>query len=280
MLEGLEQPKVQWKVLVLVAVAFLFVWGLAAGLMPWVGPWGLGVAGVLSLVAAGFGIYLWRLTRKSRRIVDILKTATDEEGRKAALEQLAAGDKKGGDAMSALARAQLVAQDSPADAIKVLEGIDVNKAPALVQDDVRANLALMYLMNNRTRDARPLADAIRLDRQPQAKAKAMYAAVIAETFARTGKAADARKLLETFDAEDPEYGEMGAMLHRARVYAYMATKNRGLAKKAMMRLAEIDPNMVAAFVVKGGHPQVVKLAKQVVQRAGMVPRQKMRHVRR
>jgi len=217
---------------------------------------------------------------ESAAIVDILKGATDEEGRQAALEKLRAGGGKGSDAMRKLAEAQLVAREAPNEAISILESIDLKKAPAVVQDDVRANLALMYLMNNRTRDARELADEIRLDRQPQAKAKAMYAAVQAEAFARTGKSDDAMKIIDTYDAGDPEYGEVNGMLYRAQVYTYMAKKKRGLAKKAMQQLAMVDPNMVAAFAMKGTHPQLNKMAKQVLQASGAMPRQKMKMVRR
>ena len=72
---------------------------------------------------------------------------------------------------------------------------------------MRANLGLLYLMHGRAKDARKLADDIRLDRQPNAKAKGMYAAVCAEAFARTGKADEAMKLLDTYKADDPEFGD-------------------------------------------------------------------------
>ncbi|MEM9195478.1 MAG: hypothetical protein AAGF12_40285 [Myxococcota bacterium] len=277
-LAELEQPQMRWRVIALVVFAFVVVWGLVLGLVPYIGYWGVIGAGVLTAIAVGFGIYALRLTRKSKRIVNILKTATDEEGRKAALEQLKQA--KDSDVMAKLAQAQLVGRDSPAEAIKILESIDIEKAPGPVQDDVRANLGLLYLMHNRAKEARPLADDIRLDRNPQAKAKALYAAVVAEAFARTGKASEAKTLLETYEASDPEYGEMAAMLYRAQVYTFMATKNRGLAKKSMQALARIDPNMVAAFAMKGANPALAKMARQVMQASGVIPKQKMRVMRR
>ncbi len=277
-LAEMERPQVRWKTVGLFGLGFAIFWALAIGMMPWTGYWGLGVAGVLSLVAAGFAIYMWRLTKKSQGIVDILKTATDADGRKAAIEQLDEKLEKG-DAMAALAKAQLVAQEKPGDAIKVLEGVNIDKAPAAIRDDVRANLGLLYLMHGRAKDARPLADAITFQNQPQPKAKAMYAAVVAEAFARTGKAPDAKNLLETYPATDPAYGEVSAMLYRAQVYTFMATKNRGLAKKAMEALGAMDPNMVAAFVGKGNKPEIQKMAKQVIQGLGMMPKQKMRMMR-
>lgn len=275
-LEKMERPQVRWKVIAQIGVAFAVVWVLAGASVPYIGYWGVGVAAVLTAVALGFGIYIWRLTRKSARIVDILKTATDEKGRKAALERLESGDPK--DALNALARAQLVAQDDPNQAVAILEAVDLKKAPAVVQDDVRANLGLLYLMQNKTREARALADELRLDRQPQAKAKAMYAAVMAESFARTGKEDEAKKLLETYSPGDPEYGEVAPLLLRAQVYAYTATKNRGLARKAMESLAAIDPNMLAPFVRKGTNPELFKMAKQLLEASGSLrPKMRMKY---
>lgn len=274
-LEKLERPEVRWKVVLQVALGFIVVWALAIGLMPWIGWWGIGIAGALTAVAAGFGIYLWRLTRKSQAIVDILKTATDAEGRKAALEKLDERG-KGGDAMAALAQAQLVAQESPQRAIEILEAIDMKKVPALMQNDVRANLALMYLMHNRAKDARALADDIKLDGQAQAKQRAMYAAVVAEAQARTGKAEEAKTLLEAYDASDPTLGEIGAMLLRAQVYAFMGVKKRGLAKQSMQKLAQVEPNLVAQFAMKGGNPELAKMARDIIQGLGLMPKQKVR----
>jgi hypothetical protein len=234
-LEQIEQPKMNWKVLGLIGLALAVVWVIAGILQPTIGYAGLIVAGVLTVVD----------------IAAILKGATDKEGRMAALEQLRARQTPGGkDALNAIAQAQLVAQEAPAEAIRILEGIDVNKAPSMVQDDVRANLAMFYLMTGRARDARELANEIRLDRQPQAKSKAMYAAVVAESFARTGDPEEARKLLETYDPSDKEFGQVSGMLLRAQV--------------------------VAAFVQKGTRPELSRLAKQVLAGAGALPKPKMR----
>lgn len=275
-LEELERPQMRWKVIAQIVAGFAIIWLLGAMLTPYISYWGLVVAGVLTLIGIGFGLYVWRLTRKSAAIVDILKGATDAEGRQAAIEKLAA---KGGDALSSLARAQLVAQQDPGEAIRILEGIDLDKAPAVVQDDVRSNLGLMYLVQNRAKEARALADEIRLDRQPQAKAKAMYAAVVAEAFARTGKADEALKLVETYDAHDPAYAEVAAVLYRAQVYTYFAVKKRGLAQKAMEGLAAADTNMVASLAQKGVRPEIAKLARGTLGRMGALPRQTVRQRR-
>lgn len=276
-LANLERPTMNWKVVGQIGLAFVILWVLAAMIEPWIGIWGFVVAGVLTLAAIGFGIYLWRLTRKSAAIVDILKTAQGAEGRRAALEQLRAqGSKGGSDALNALAQSQLAAQDDPQEAIRILEAIDLPKAPGVVQDDVRANLALLYLVTGRAKDARKLADEIHLDRQPQAKSKAMYAAVIAEARARTGDPAEGLKLLETYKADDPAYVEVRPVLLRAQVYTYIGAKKRGLAQKAMDDLVLTDPNMLGAFLQKGAHPEIAKMARAALGRSGMIPKPKMR----
>ncbi len=281
-LQAMERPAVKWRAIGIIAAALVVLWITSFMIQSYMdSPWGwvpVGVVAAVTLGAIGFGIYVWRLTTKSRGIVDILAEATDEEGRKRALEKLEQADSK--DAMAALARAQLVARDEPKQAMKILEEIDLAKAPAAVADDVRANLGFLYLVNNRAKDARTLADDIRLDRQPNAKAKAMYAAVTAEAFARTGRPDEAKKLLETYDAQDPEFGEVKAMLLRAQVYTYLATKNRGLAQTAMRRLAKEDPNMLGPFLGKGVRPELSALAQKALKGAGVAPKRKMKVQRR
>lgn len=274
-IEGVERPQIRWKVILQIAAGFAIVWLTSFMVVPYVGYWGVGISAVLTLVALGFGFYIWRLTRKSAAIVDILKGATDEEGRRSALQKLSS-KAESNDALAALAQAQLLARDQPAEAMTVLEGIDLKKAPAMIQDDVRANLGLLYLAHNRVRDARELADLIRLDRQPQPKAKAMYASVIAESFARTGKAEEAQKLLETYRPEDEAYGEVRPLLLRAEIFTHLATKKRNLAKRSLERLAGIEPMMVASFTQRGTPIELQNFARQLLAKRGMIPKQRMR----
>jgi hypothetical protein len=203
-----------------------------------------------------------------------MKTATDDAGRKRAIEELGAAGNT--DAMKAVAKAQLLAATDPAEAQRTLEAVDLAKAPAVAQDEIRAQLSLLYLRNNRARDARPLADEIRLDRQPNAKAKAFYAAVMAEAFARTNAADEAKKLLDTYTEDDPAYAEVRPLLLRAQVYTALALKKNGLVKKAMDTLAEIEPGMLGAFMMKGTHPELIKLAKQTLAASGYAPKVKMK----
>jgi hypothetical protein len=270
-----ETPQFKWKAVAQIAAAAAVLWVTAFIMVPYVGYWGVGVVAVLTVVAAGFGVYVWRLTSRSRAILDIMKTATDEQGRKRALDALSDDGK---DAMKALARAQILAQSDPLEAQRVLEGIDISKAPAVLQDDVRGQLAMMYLRNNRTREARALCDLIRLDRRPDAKSKALYAAVMAEAFSRTGSPEEARKLLETYNADEGGMDEVRVMLLRAQVYTFTALKKRGLAKRAMDGLVEIEPNLLGGFLLKGGAPEVQKLARQALADAGAGPKLKIKRM--
>jgi hypothetical protein len=276
-LAQLERPTLKWKAVAQIAGAFVVLWVTAGMLIPYVGYWGVGIVGALTLVALGFGLYVWRMTRRSQSIVDIMKGATDDAGRERAIEQLAQSG--GRDAMMALARAQLVAQSDPKQALEVLESIDLKKAPAVVQDDVRAQRALLYLQFNRPKDARVLADEIRLDRQPNPKGKALAAAVVAESFARTGKAEEANKLLETYAAEDPAYAEVAPLLLRAQVFTAITLKKRGVARKALEGMAAIDPNTLGAFMQRGAQPEVAKLARQVLMGAMGGPKMKVKRMR-
>ena len=106
-LAGQEAPKMKWKVIAQIAAAFAVLWVTAFIVVPFVGYWAVGVVGVLTAVAIGFGVYVWRMTSRSRAILDIMKGATDEAGRKRALDALSDDSK---DVMKALARAQLVGQ--------------------------------------------------------------------------------------------------------------------------------------------------------------------------
>jgi hypothetical protein len=169
-LAQIETPQIKWTVIAQIAGGLAVLWVTAFMAVPWISYFGVGLVALITLAAAGFGIYIWRLTTRQRSILKIMQSATDPEGRKKALEQLGAtGDS---DAMRAVAKAQLLAATDPAEAQRVLEGVDIKKAPMVVQDEVRAQLALMYLRNNRVREARALSDEMRLDRQPQPKAKA------------------------------------------------------------------------------------------------------------
>lgn len=273
-LAQIETPQIKWTLIAQIGGGLAVLWVTAFMAVPWVSYFGVGVVGLITLAAIGFGIYIWRLTARQRSILNIMKSATDDEGRKRALIELGQGGDS--DAMKAVAKAQLLAASDPAEAQRVLEGIDVKKAPMVVQDEVRAQLSLLYLRSNKVREARALADDMRLDRQPQPKAKAFYAAIMAESFSRTGNAEEGKKLLDTYLADDPAFTEVRPMLLRAQVFCYFQLKKRGLAKKAMDTLADVEPGMVAAFMQKGTPPEIIALARQTLSQAGFGPKMKIK----
>jgi hypothetical protein len=273
-LAQIETPQIKWTLIAQIAGGLAVLWVTAFMAVPWVSYFGVGIVGLITLAAIGFGIYIWRLTARQRTILNIMKSATDDEGRKRALVELGQGGDS--DAMRAVAKAQLLAASDPGEAQRVLEAIDIKKAPMVVQDEVRAQLALLYLRGHKVREARALADEMRLDRQPQPKAKAFYAAIMAESFTRTGNAEEAKKLLDTYLADDPAFSEVRPMLLRAQVFCYFQLKKRGLAKKAMDTLAEIEPGMVAAFMQKGTPPEIIALARQTLAQAGFGPKMKIK----
>lgn len=270
-----ELPGIKWKVVGTIAGGFAALWVVALMATQSIGYWGVGIVGGLTVGVIGVGLYVWRMISKQREILDIMKGAGDEEGRKLALERLSAAGAK--DPMKALAHAQLLAQEDPQRAIEALEAIDIAKAPALVQDEVRSQRAMMYLFTNRSKEARALVDEIKLERQPEPKAKAKYVAVVAEAFARTGKHDEAKKLLEEYKADDPRWvAEVGPLLYRAQVYTFWETKNRGLVKKALDALVKIEPNMLSPFLQKGTKPELQKLALASLSDAGLAPRPQMK----
>jgi hypothetical protein len=99
---------------------------------------------------------------------------------------------------------------------------------------------------------------------------------MAESLARTGNAEDGKKLLDTYSESDPAYGEVRPMLLRAQVFTCFQLKKRGLAKKAMETLAELEPGMLAAFTLKGTPPEIIQLARQTLAQAGFAPKMKIK----
>lgn len=268
-------PALNWRVLGLVLAAIVVLWVLAAGLVPYAGYWPLGIVAALTAVVGGFGIWAWRFITRQKNIADILtQAAAGPEGKKAALEKLAGGDSK--DALNALATAQLTAQENPESAIATLAAVDLSKSPGAIQDQIRATLALLYLGLNRVKEARATTDSMKLSNAGDSKTRAMYAAVMAESLARTSDAGEAKKLLEPYSVDDAAYAEVLPLLLRAQAFTYFATKNRGLARKALDGLIAIDPNLIGAFAQPKMAPEIQKTAREALDSAGYMTRQRVK----
>jgi hypothetical protein len=272
-----EKPPVDFKKTFLrVGLVLAVVWGLAGVAAHWsVIP--LFVAGALTLAAVGAGFWIVRYVNKSRELGALLRTAQgSEEGRQEALRKLGTDYKKG-DVQAAIARAQLEMQDDPRKALATLEGVDLSKQLGPVADQVRCTRATIHLQLGEIQEARALVDKMELGKQEDVKTRAMFAAVAAEAWGRTGLGKKAVELLDVFNPEDPELGEMRIQMWRARAFAYAGTGDMKGAGRALRKLAEVSPQLLGMFVgAKKVHPMLQQEAKQLLMRSGAVPRKMVR----
>lgn len=264
---ALDLKKVGVRVGLLVAV----IWVIALLVRHWIA---LAVAGALTLVIAGAGVWLWRYMKKSEALGALLRGADTTEGRKAALEQLS-GMK--GDSQALLARAQLEMQEDPRKALATLESADLAKLMGPMADQFRAMRSMIHLTLGETAAARALADELDLGKQQDAKTRAMFATVAAEAWARSGQAKKAIETLELFNPEDAEYTEMKPQMWRARAFAYAGANDMKGAGRALRKLADINPHLLGMFIGnKKVHPLLEREAKQIVMRMGAAPKRVVR----
>lgn len=272
-----EKPPVDLtKIFVRVGLVIGVVWVIAFIVARWtIIP--VVVAGVLTVVAVGAGVWLTGYVKKSRELGDLLRSAGEtEQGRQDALKRLQTDYKKG-DVQAAIARAQLEMQDDPRKALGTLEAIDLGKQLAPVADQVRCTRATIHLQLGDLQEARVLVDKIELGKQQEPKTRAMFAAVAAETWGRTGQAKKAVELLELYNPEDPEYGEMRVQMWRARAFACAGTGDMKGATRALRKLVDVNPQLLGMFVAaKKVHPMLQQEAKQLLMRSGAMPRKMVR----
>ena len=272
-----EKPPVDFKkVFVRVGGIAAVVWIVAVLLLRWtVIP--VIVAGVLTVAGGGAAVWLVRYVNKSRELGALLKTASEtEEGRKEVLKKLETDFKKG-DVQATLARAQLEMQEDPRKALTTLETVDLAKQMGPVADQVRCTRATIHLQLGQLEEARALVDKMELGKQQEVKTRAMFAAVAAEAWGRTGQGKKGVELLEVFNPEDPELGEMRIQMWRARAFAYAGSGDMKGAGRALRKLAEMNPQLLGMFVgQKKVHPMLQQEAKQILMRSGAVPRKMIR----
>ena len=233
--------------------------------------WPLYVAAAVTLAVIGAGIWMVRYVRKSEALGAILRGADTDEGRKEALKKLETDFKKG-DVQATMARAQLEMQEDPRKALATLESIDLPKQMTPVADQVRALRASIHLTLGEAQKARALADQLELGKQQEPKTRAMFAAVAGEAWARTGNGKKALEVLELFDPEADDMGEMRIQMLRARAFAYAATNDMKSAERTLKKLADTNINLLAMFIGKKIHPLLERAAKNILQRSGAVPR--------
>jgi hypothetical protein len=231
----------------------------------------LSVAGVITLVIVGVAIWAAGRAKKAKGVAGILAGAETAEGREAALSRL---DKefKSSDPAAVFAKAQLQMQEDPKQALVTLEQIDLVKVSASVADEARAQRAMIHLMLGEVSSARDLADGIDLSRHQDARSKAMMSSVIAEAWARSGQAKRALKTIELFNPEDDEFEQLRPQLYRARAFVFAYTNNVKKMRSSLRKMAQIEPRMLGAFMVKKTHPLLQKEVRVLLEKSGAVQR--------
>ncbi|MBL9019018.1 MAG: tetratricopeptide repeat protein, partial [Myxococcales bacterium] len=165
------------------------------------------------------------------------------------------------------ARAQLLAQDDPKAALKLIEPMSLDKFPAPMQDDVSLLKAQLFLSFGRTQDARKCADSMNLDNPDRKEIRPYAAGVVAEAWGRTGKSKEALALLDTVEIPKKNGEQIAIQLRIARVFAKFASGQRGPARTELTSLADEDPNYLGKFLAPQFrvHPELQKLARSVLE---------------
>ncbi|CAN5542219.1 hypothetical protein BH09MYX1_BH09MYX1_43870 [soil metagenome] len=276
---GQERPPLDLKKLgSRAAMIVAALWVLAIGTWSWQHTlWPIYVAGVLTAAVAGAGYWFVRYIRKNEQLAGIVRGADTADGRKDALKHLETHFKKG-DVSAKMARAQIEMQEDPRRALETLETIDLNKITlAPMADQVRAIRAQLHLSLGEVSAARALADKLELGKQEDQKTRVMFATVAGEAWARTGAAKKAVETLELFNPEDPENAEARVQMWRARAFAYAATNDTKAVDRALKKLSDANPHLLAMFIgQKKIHPLLERAAKQLLMRSGAVPRKMVR----
>lgn len=272
--EAPELPTLKVKNLAIGAAVLVGVWALviASGSRP-----AMGVLAALTVALAVGAVWVWRFIQKQQALMKLAQKGTSgPEGREAALRELAAaGDK---DVMNVVLRAQLEAQTDPDQALATLDKIDMKKVPALALDQVRGLKAQLLLLNGRLEDARQLCEDIQPSKTQEASARGMLAATVAETWARTGRAKEARELLATISPDDAAYAQSKVPLLFARVFANFAEVKNGLVKKDLTAIAKENVNLLGRFVDPRFKPapELARMAQEIAMADPEVQKQARR----
>jgi hypothetical protein len=282
--EGLERVKTQIRAAAKIAIgAVVVIWILAIAF--WSGldsaiPLWIALSTTLALGAAAFLVR--RNLKKSEEFGALVRSGdgVSEEERKAQLQKLEAQVEKG-DATAIMAKAQLLMQESPRDALATLEKVNLEKAQKLVAAEVRVMRAMIHLNLGEVQDARKLADDVDLSKIPDLRTRANLSAVVAEAWARSGNPIEGGELLDKYDLADPEFKDARLQLLRARVFACAHKQDLTGMRRALKALVEISPQLLGMFVgQKRIHPLLEKEARKMLEKAGFGPRPRVQFQRR
>jgi tetratricopeptide (TPR) repeat protein len=244
------------------------------------------IVGALTIALIGVVIYVLRRVQRAQRVVDIVKKADSAESRKEAIQKLDADFKKD-DAEAAFAKAQLQLQDDPREALRTLETIKLDRVMAPEADQARVQRAMIHLMLGETENARELVDKVNIEQHKDAKSRASIVAIIAEAWARSGKARSAIELLDTLKV-DKDVDDIKPQLLRARAFAYAWANQTKQMKQTLKELMSLNAQFLSGFITKkkhpmgvaprGVHPILEKEAFDMLMRSGAV--QQRREFRR
>jgi hypothetical protein len=254
-------------------LALWIVGGSIAGISTtrWIQTAGLALPALVTLFAVGVVVWGLRQANKARAVAGLVGQATSAEDRKEAIAKLDQQYKKN-DPAAVFAKAQMLLQEDPQAALKTLEQIDLAKVMPNIADEARAQRAMIHLLLGQVALARPLVDGIELKRHEEVRSRAMMVAVMSEAWARSGQAKRATETLALFDPDEATLEQVRPQLWRASAYATAYANDPRSMKRALRKLVEIDPRMLAGFLGKKTHPMLQKEAKRMLEQSGAIPR--------
>lgn len=281
--DALAQARRQVGVLFKFAVgAVVVTWLLAIGF--WSGlesaiP--LYVAVVVTLAILGGGLWVRYNLGRSEELGALMGgTELSEDERSQRIAQLTERVEKGEHA-AILAQAQLQMHSDPRAALATLEQADLSKGQKMVVNQIRGMRAMLHLNLGEVKVARDLAEAIELEKTPDLTGRANLAGIVAEAWARSGNPIEAHDLLEKFDPSERKFQDVRVQLFRAQAFIGAHRNDVGRMKKALKDLEEISDQLLIGFV--GGkriHPLLAKEARKRLEKAGAIPRPKVKMMTR
>jgi hypothetical protein len=259
-LDAIGKKRLIW-IGVIAAIVWAFTINTGSGIL-------LIIVSVITVIFGGLLLWAILQVRKQRRLGGLLQGAVaSPEARREALEKLK-GDKDAGSPTNLFARAQLMAQDDPSDALELLNSVELKQYHPSMQDDVSLLKTQLCLGMGRTQDARKAADLISLDNPQRAKMRPLAGSIVAEAWARTGKSKEALALLESIEVPKDENADQIAMQIRvAKVFAKFAGGQRQAARTELVGIANVNVEHLGRFLAPQFrvHPELQKLARQVLE---------------
>lgn len=240
------------------------------------------VVGALTLLLIGMILWALRTIRKHRNTMSLLQSGVaSPEARREALAKLAES-KDAKSPTNVLARAQLLSQEEPKEALALLDTIELKSYPPAMQDDVSLLRVQIYLRLGRPADARKSADLMNLDNPQRKEVKAVASVLVAEAWSRTGKPKEALALLDAIELPKKDADQLALQARFVRVFARFASNQRNQARQELVALADEDPNYLGRFVMPEFrvHPELQKLARSVLEQHPAARRQIKSQTRR